>query len=63
MRRKPPAKMETPILIAVMGCTGAGKSSFVRLVTGNNEVKVGHHLTSSKSLKLPNDRGETNTCE
>ncbi|RYP45708.1 hypothetical protein DL769_011445 [Monosporascus sp. CRB-8-3] len=37
-----------PCLIAVMGCTGAGKSSFIRLVTGSN-VEVGHNLSSMTS--------------
>ena len=47
MRRKQPAKMENPILVAVMGCTGAGKSSFVQVVMGNKDVQIGHNLTSS----------------
>lgn len=34
------------ILIAVMGVTGAGKSTFVKLVTGSEEVVVGKDLTS-----------------
>lgn len=37
-------------LVAVVGATGAGKSSFIKLVTGNNAVTVGHGLTSGKSI-------------
>ena len=43
---------ETPKLVAVMGDTGAGKSSFIKLVTGNDKVKVGGSLRSSKLLAL-----------
>lgn len=35
------------IVIAVMGVTGAGKSTFIRTVTGQN-VKVSHNLESGK---------------
>jgi len=38
-----------PCLIAVMGCTGAGKSSFIGLVTGASNVQVGHNLMSETS--------------
>lgn len=37
------------VVIAVMGETGAGKSSFIKLVTGRNDVKVGETLSSGKS--------------
>ena len=33
--------------ILVMGSTGAGKSTFVQLVTGESDVGVGHGLTAS----------------
>jgi ABC-type transport system involved in cytochrome bd biosynthesis fused ATPase/permease subunit len=46
--------MEPPILVAVMGLTGAGKSSFVQLVTGDKDIQIGHGLKSSKSLKQSN---------
>jgi hypothetical protein len=42
-------EMDNDIFIAVMGATGAGKSSFVKLVTGIDDVQVGHDLTSSMS--------------
>ncbi|KAJ3508731.1 hypothetical protein NLJ89_g5594 [Agrocybe chaxingu] len=37
------------IVIAVMGSTGTGKSSFIRLLTGNTDVKVGDSLESETS--------------
>lgn len=36
------------ILIAVMGATGAGKSTFVRLATGDNSIRVGQSLRSGQ---------------
>jgi ABC-type hemin transport system ATPase subunit len=45
------------IVIAVMGMTGAGKSSFISRVTGDESVKVGNKLHSGKSnpfRKSPN---------
>jgi hypothetical protein len=35
------------IVIAVMGVTGAGKSSFIKNITGSQDVLVGHGLESS----------------
>jgi len=35
-------------LIAVMGVTGAGKSTLVRRITGCDAVEVGHSLSSSE---------------
>ncbi|KAJ7511404.1 lipoxygenase [Mycena galericulata] len=37
------------IVIAVMGCTGTGKSSFIRLITGASGIKIGHSLESETS--------------
>ncbi|KAH6988250.1 P-loop containing nucleoside triphosphate hydrolase protein [Ilyonectria sp. MPI-CAGE-AT-0026] len=37
------------IMIAVMGVTGSGKSSFIRLVTGRSDVVVGDSLDSETS--------------
>lgn len=34
------------ISIAVMGMTGAGKSSFIRSLTNTQDIKVGHTLAS-----------------
>ena len=36
------------IVIAVMGVTGAGKSSFIETVTRQKDVQVGHDLYSGK---------------
>ncbi|KAH6863571.1 P-loop containing nucleoside triphosphate hydrolase protein [Alternaria alternata] len=35
------------IIVAVMGVTGTGKSSFIRLVTGDNSIKIGEGLQSA----------------
>jgi hypothetical protein len=37
------------VVVAVMGVTGAGKSSFIRKVTGNDEVRVGEGLQSGEA--------------
>ena len=38
--------METDVVIAVMGLTGVGKSSFIKNVTGREDIQIGHGLTS-----------------
>ncbi len=38
--------MAPSYIIAVMGVTGAGKSSFIKLVTGDASVKIGHSQES-----------------
>ncbi|KAF2745784.1 P-loop containing nucleoside triphosphate hydrolase protein [Sporormia fimetaria CBS 119925] len=38
--------MEADVVIAVMGMTGVGKSSFIRSITGRTDIVVGHSLTS-----------------
>lgn len=35
------------ILVAVVGVTGSGKSSFIKRVTGNEEIEIGDDLCSS----------------
>jgi ABC-type hemin transport system ATPase subunit len=49
------------IIIAVMGMTGAGKSTFIRRITGDQSIKVGHKLSSGKSntLQIPKVPGLT----
>ncbi|KAF3912136.1 hypothetical protein ABW21_db0205421 [Orbilia brochopaga] len=37
----------TPIMVAVVGATGVGKSTFIRHATGNEEVKIGNSLKSA----------------
>jgi ABC-type hemin transport system ATPase subunit len=34
------------IVIAVMGMTGAGKSSFIKRVSGREDIIIGHKLSS-----------------
>jgi predicted kinase len=41
-------------IIAVMGATGAGKSSFIKLVTESDEVLVAHGLESGMIHLLHN---------
>ncbi|KAG9856311.1 hypothetical protein KCU98_g1485, partial [Aureobasidium melanogenum] len=38
------------IVIALMGVTGSGKSTFIKRVTGREDIQIGHQLTSSLSL-------------
>lgn len=35
--------------IAVMGVTGAGKSTFIKWASGSSEIEIGHGLNSCKS--------------
>ena len=41
--------MAKKIVIAVMGPTGSGKSSFIQNLTQDKTIKVGHGLESSQS--------------
>ena len=36
------------IVIGIMGVTGSGKSTFVRVASGNEDVTVGHSLEACK---------------
>lgn len=36
-------------VVAVMGITGAGKSSFIKLVTSNQTIEIAHRLESGKT--------------
>ena len=40
------------VVIAVMGVTGSGKSTFIRTMTGNDSVHVGHGLESGNSISV-----------
>jgi predicted GTPase len=42
------ASQNADVVIAIMGVTGAGKSSFIACVTGRKDIKVGHELYSGK---------------
>lgn len=39
-------------IVALMGATGAGKSSMIKLATGNEDIAIGHGLTSGASDEL-----------
>jgi ribosome biogenesis GTPase A len=41
------------IVVAFMGVTGSGKSSFIKALTGRNDIVVGHGLMSSTSQHDP----------
>jgi ABC-type proline/glycine betaine transport system ATPase subunit len=34
------------IVVAVMGLTGVGKSTFIKTVTGRDDIPIGHSLSS-----------------
>jgi ABC-type branched-subunit amino acid transport system ATPase component len=38
--------MESDIIIAVMGIPGVGKSTFIKNITGNDDLVIGHGLFS-----------------
>lgn len=40
------------VVVAVMGVTGSGKSTFIKTMTGNAGVHVGHGLESGTSIHL-----------
>ena len=43
----PPAAKDKPeILVALLGVTGAGKTTFARLVSGDESLRVGHSIHS-----------------
>ena len=44
---------EQDVVIAVMGVTGAGKSTFIKTVSGRNDVVVGDNLSSGSSKSSP----------
>jgi hypothetical protein len=52
------------VVIAVMGPTGAGKSSFIQCVTGRKDVRIGHTLSSGNfhysACLLSDHQAETN---
>jgi GTP-binding protein EngB required for normal cell division len=48
--QKPRRRSIAPeVVVAVMGVTGAGKSSFIRRITANDEVVVGKGLQSGRT--------------
>jgi ABC-type transport system involved in cytochrome bd biosynthesis fused ATPase/permease subunit len=53
-------EIEAPALVAVVGATGVGKSSFVQLVTGK-DVPIGRGLASSMFPTSSRDKRKTNS--
>ena len=45
----------TPTLIAVLGVTGAGKTTFISKATGRKDLKIGSGLKSCTANKLRPD--------
>ena len=41
-------KQDNPVVIAIMGTTGSGKSTFIQKATGSEEKIIGHNLASCK---------------
>jgi hypothetical protein len=52
--------MKPPIVIAVFGQTGTGKTTFIKAVTGK-DLAVGHNLTSCVSLHVFLEWNDGNT--
>ena len=44
--------VENPIVVAVMGITGAGKSTFIQKATGLLDIEIGHELESCSCLSF-----------
>jgi ABC-type proline/glycine betaine transport system ATPase subunit len=38
--------IQAPVIIAVMGLTGSGKSTFVQKASGLQNIEIGHNLNS-----------------
>lgn len=45
-------EMEADVIIAIMGVTGVGKSTFIKTITGREDIAVGHGLFSG-TLRHP----------
>lgn len=46
-------EQEQDVVIAVMGATGSGKSTFIKTVSERNDVVVGNNLSSGSSKSSP----------
>src|SRR5277367_2336648 len=40
--------IQAPVIIAVMGLTGSGKSTFVQKASGLQNIEIGHNLNSCR---------------
>lgn len=47
------ASNHSKVIIAVMGMTGSGKSTYIKEITGREDVLVGHGLSSGTVFQLP----------
>lgn len=45
--------MEADVIIAIMGVTGVGKSTFIKTITGREDIAVGHGLSSGTPRHHP----------
>jgi hypothetical protein len=52
VKYSPGSSDDTNVVVAVMGVTGAGKSTFIKTVSGRNDVIVGDSLSSGLSESL-----------
>lgn len=43
------------IFVAVMGVTGAGKSTFIKRVTGREDIAIGHGINSRSQYRTCTD--------
>jgi GTPase len=48
VNRSPGFSDDTSVVVAVMGATGAGKSTFIKMVSGRDDVVVGNTLSSGR---------------
>jgi len=47
------SKQQPIVFIAVMGVTGAGKSTFISLASEIDKIEIGHDLRSCESICNP----------
>ena len=45
--------MEADVIIAIMGVTGVGKSTFIKTITGREDIAVGRGLFSGTPRRHP----------
>jgi len=48
----PPASRSKDVMVAIMGPTGTGKSSFINLLTNDENIRVGHSTESETNRVL-----------
>jgi ABC-type sugar transport system ATPase subunit len=50
------SRISDDVVIALMGVTGAGKSTFIKTITGYEDIQIGHNLTSGEFRALEQSR-------